>query len=168
VADVAGVRTVAMKDRLKQHSRTKITPVQMRRLCDAPDRSTPIGMRDAALLATMASSGARITEIVTLTPGQLIPRGHGWMIAIQGKNAPKPRDAPLSKEAQTLIVAWMQARPIASPYIFTAWDGRGDRSTAAPLSEPAAWKLVQKYAAQIGIEHIKPHDFRRFVGTQLA
>src|SRR5262245_32064789 len=47
--DVPGVRIVAMKDRLKKHSRTKITPVQMRRLCDTPDRSTPIGMRDAAL-----------------------------------------------------------------------------------------------------------------------
>jgi integrase/recombinase XerD len=167
-ADVPGVRTVAMKERLKKHSRTKITPVQMRRLCDAPDRATPIGMRDAALLATMASSGARITEIVTLTLGQLIPRGHGWMISIQGKNDAEPRDAPLSKEAYSLIVAWMQARPIESPYIFTAWAGRGSRPTAVPLSEPAAWKLVQKYAAQVGIEHLKPHDFRRFVGTQLA
>src|SRR5262245_31972923 len=167
-ADVPGVRTVAMKDRLKKHSRTKITPVQMRRLCDAPDRSTLIGMRDAALLATMASSGARITEIVTLTSSQLVPQGSGWMLSIQGKNDAEPRDAPLSKEAHSLIVAWMQARPIESPYIFTAWAGRGARPTAAPLSEPAAWKLVQKYAAQVGIEHIKPHGLRRFVGTQLA
>jgi len=106
-ADVLGVRTVAMKDRLKQHSRTKISPVQVRRLCDTPDRATSIEMRDAALLATIASSGARITEIVTLTPGQLIPRGPSWMISIQGKNDAEPRDAPLSKEAHSLIVAWI-------------------------------------------------------------
>src|SRR5262249_18618360 len=109
-ADVPGVRTVAMKDRLKKHSRTKITPVQMRRLCDAPDRATPIGMRDAALLATMASSGARIAEVVSLTPGQLVPQGNGWMMSIQGKNDAEPRLAPLSREAHALIVAWMQIR----------------------------------------------------------
>jgi integrase len=28
--------------------------------------------------------------------------------------------------------------------------------------------MVQRYAAKVGLEHIKPHDFRRFVGTKLA
>ncbi len=28
--------------------------------------------------------------------------------------------------------------------------------------------MVQRYAAAVGLEHIKPHDFRRFVGTKLA
>jgi integrase/recombinase XerD len=167
-ADVPGVRAVAMKDRLKKHGRTKITPVQMRQLCSAPDCATLIGMRDAALLATMASSGARIAEVVSLTPGQLVPQGNGWMISIQGKNDIESRLAPLSREAHALIVAWMQARSIQSAYIFTSWAGRGHRPNNTPVSEPAAWKLVQKYAAHIGLEHIKPHDFRRFVGTQLA
>ena len=27
---------------------------------------------------------------------------------------------------------------------------------------------MQGYADQVGLSHIKPHDFRRFVGTQLA
>jgi integrase len=62
----------------------------------------------------------------------------------------------------------MYARPVPSANIFTSWAGRGDRPNSTPLSEPAAWKLAQRYAAQVGIEHIKPHDFRRFVGTQLA
>ena len=36
------------------------------------------------------------------------------------------------------------------------------------MSEVSAWRTVQRYAAQVGLAHIKPHDFRRFVGTQLA
>jgi len=32
----------------------------------------------------------------------------------------------------------------------------------------SAWEMVQRYARKVGLEHIKPHDFRRFVGTQLA
>jgi integrase len=27
---------------------------------------------------------------------------------------------------------------------------------------------VQRYAAQVGLGAVKPHDFRRFVGTELA
>jgi len=27
---------------------------------------------------------------------------------------------------------------------------------------------VQKYACQVGLVHVNPHDFRRFVGTELA
>jgi integrase/recombinase XerD len=32
----------------------------------------------------------------------------------------------------------------------------------------AAWRAVQRYAQHVGLAHVKPHDFRRFVGTELA
>jgi integrase len=32
----------------------------------------------------------------------------------------------------------------------------------------SAWRAVRKYALQCGLPAVKPHDFRRFVGTQLA
>lgn len=166
--DVPGVRVVAMKQRTKQHARTKITPGDMRRLCEAPDQTTLIGMRDAALLATMASSGARIAEVVSLTVGQLIKKDGGHMISIRGKNDAEFREAPLSREAHKLITAWLHARPVLSTFVFTSWAGRGDRPQGTAMSTAAAWKLVQSYAGPLGLEHIKPHDFRRFVGTQLA
>ncbi len=43
-----------------------------------------------------------------------------------------------------------------------------EHSTTVPLSTLNVWCTVQGYADQIGLSHIKPHDFRRFVGTQLA
>ena len=30
------------------------------------------------------------------------------------------------------------------------------------------WQTIKKYADQAGLENVKPHDLRRFVGTQLA
>src|SRR5262245_9041985 len=47
------------------------SPMQMRLLCESPDCSTLVGWRDRALLATLASSGCRVSEVVTLTLGQL-------------------------------------------------------------------------------------------------
>jgi integrase len=36
------------------------------------------------------------------------------------------------------------------------------------MSAVNVWRTVQHYAALVGLAHIKPHDFRRFVGTQFA
>jgi len=36
------------------------------------------------------------------------------------------------------------------------------------MSLTAVWQAVQQYAAAVGLRHVKPHDFRRFVGTELA
>lgn len=36
------------------------------------------------------------------------------------------------------------------------------------ISFVADWQLVQKYATQVGLLHIKLYDFCRFIGTQLT
>src|SRR3712207_2324168 len=42
-APIAGVKPAALKERTKQHARTKITKEDMRRLCSLPDGTTLIG-----------------------------------------------------------------------------------------------------------------------------
>ena len=87
---------------------------------------------------------------------------------VRGKNDTEHRDAPLSREAHALILHWLAVRPVVSDAIFTSFGGRGGRATAAPMSAVSVWRTVQHYADLVGLAHIKPHDFRRFVGTQLA
>src|SRR5919199_2708823 len=166
--EVAGVKAIALKARTKQHARTRITPEGMRRLCSAPDVSTLVGLRDAALLATMASSGLRVAEVASLTVGQILPKGHGLLLSVRGKNDLEYREAPLSREAHGLILQWIGRRPVVSQHLFTIFAGRGQRATGEPLSAVAVWRIVQRYAEACDLAHIKPHDFRRFVGTRLA
>lgn len=59
------------------------------------------------------------------------------------------------EDMRGLIDRWMNSRPRPAC--------NGD-----PLSETAVWKIVTGYAEQCGLKWIKPHYFRRFVGTQLA
>lgn len=166
--EIDGVKVAALKDRTKQHARTRIEPKAMRRLCEAPDRKTLIGARDAALLATMASSGLRISEVASLTTGQIVQRGKGYVLQVRGKNDVEYRDAPISREAHTLIMAWVDRRGVHCGHIFTGFAGRGRAPNTTPLSAVAIWQIVQHYAAAVGLDNVKPHDFRRFVGTQLA
>ncbi len=36
------------------------------------------------------------------------------------------------------------------------------------MSPTSIWRTVQEYATLIGLAHIKPHDLRRFLGTQIV
>ena len=128
------------------------------------------GVSVAALLATLAGSGCRISEVVALTVGQLSARDGGYVLQVLGKGQAQPREAPLSQEAYAHLHAWLAQRAVqggvATPVLLTAF--AGPRPTARRLTPGAAWCAVRKYALQCGLEHVKPHDFRRFVGTQLA
>jgi len=165
---VSGVKAVTLKNRLKTKARVRIEPEEMRQVCNAPELDAQIGLRDVALLATLASSGMRVSEVANLTSSQIRPKRSSFVISVRGKNDIDWREAPLSREAFQHIQTWIQTRSVASDYIFTAFDGRGQRATTRPMSVVAIWRVVRKYAAANGLDDVKPHDFRRFVGTQLA
>jgi integrase/recombinase XerD len=141
----------------------------MRLLCDAPDSQTLLGLRDRAFLATLASSGCSVGEVVALRAAQIWNASPIYIAIPQGKLL-LARHAPLSREAYTRIAAWLEQRPVRSDYVFTRFDGRGlqARASAEPLSRTSAWRLVQRYAQQVGLAGVKPQDFRRFVGCALT
>lgn len=165
---VRGVKVEALKHRQKVHSRVRISPEEMRTLTSLPDPLTLVGIRDTALLHTLATSGLRVDELSTLTQDQIYVKDKGYQVRVMGKNDKEPRDAPLSPEAYTAIQNWLKQRPIESSYVFTSFQGKGEHPNATPLKDVSIWRIVKGYADQCGIEHIKPHDFRRYVGTQLA
>lgn len=167
-AAVAGVKPGALRDRLKPHARTRISPADMRRLCETPNPATMRGLRDRALLHTLAASGVRISELAGLQVGHIIQRDGGYFVQVLGKGQAEPREAHLTREAHSAIRAWLAARPVLSPYVFTSFAGRGNRAQTTPITAAGAWQVIRGYALAAGLPHVKPHDFRRFVGTQLA
>jgi site-specific recombinase XerD len=167
-ARITGVKVPALKARLKPTTRTRIIPGQMRRLCDAPSTARLIGWRDRAVLHTLASSGCRVSEVVSLTSAQVLTRHGSFFVAVLGKNQRTPREAPLSHEAYAAIEAWLARRPVASGYLFTSFGGKGQRLTTRPMHISAAWRLVRHYARQIGLEGISVHSFRKFVVTEFT
>ncbi len=166
--NIAGVKTAALKTRIKASARTRIEPIAMRKMCDTPDNQGLIGLRDTALLATLASSGLRVSEVAGLTCIQIRPKGSSYVVLVRGKNDVEEREAPLSREAFGHIQTWLEKRPIQSQFIFTAFSGRGERPLNRVMSVVSIWRVVRKYAEANDLDNIKPHDFRRFVGTQLA
>lgn len=166
----------ALKERRRPFARTRITPDEMRKICDAPVTlvdGNPLALRDRAMMLTLATSGLRITECCHVKFNDIRKLGHDSYVIenVAAKYHDQPRTVPLSPEAYEAILDWIEFRPIQSPYVFT---GVGYTKIGEvlyhdkPLNSHTAQSRIRKYGIEVGIPHVKPHDFRRFVGTQLA
>jgi integrase len=161
-------------------------------ICEAPDVSQLKGLRDRALLFTLATSGVRCEEVAKLLvehvieeerelteeeweryghkPEKLADLQHGYVIKVIGKTDTGLRTAPLSPEAYTYIQAWLKARAgqVDSPYVFTSFTTRKFIPQNRHMGRNSVWDVVKRYAGQCGYPDITTHDFRRYVGTRLA
>lgn len=139
------------------------------RLLEAPDRSTPAGLRDRALLEFLYSTGARISEAIAVDLDDLVLE-EGELPAVVrlfGKGG-KERVVPVGSYARTALEEYkVRARPsLASagrgtPALFL--NARGGR-----ISRQGAYLILKKYAQMAGIEEeVSPHTLRHSFATHL-
>ncbi len=178
--EVEGARMQGLKENQRPHNRVEIKADAMREMVDLAEGDHLLALRNRALLLTLASTGLRVDTFRQLKLDQIVRRDSDWAFHIRSKNEVKYRDVPMSDEAYQAIQAWVAVRPKPSAYIFTHFDGgksEGEhtRLSDQPLSAVSVWRIVKQYGTQVGLVDaetqeatIKPHDFRRFVGTRVA
>jgi integrase/recombinase XerD len=159
----------AMRHRQKR-KRNRLLPEEVRRICRAPDASTLVGLRDRAFLLCLASSGCRLGEVVSLTREQIRRDGERLVLEVWGKGQAIPRLAPLSQEALAWTERWLAARArfLETAPIFTRFANRLAIPTGQPLSNGGAYTMFKRYAACVGLPYAMPHDFRKFVASEIA
>ena len=129
-----------------------------RRLLDAPVRTTPLGVRDRALLAVLAYTGCRVGELVRLRVRDYKTSGAHRILAIQGKGG-KERSVPLHPEAVERLEGWLEVGSIREggaaalfPPPRTA-RGRGrDGFRAKSLTRRAVQHLVGRYVEALRLD----------------
>ena len=86
-----------------------LTRAQLQRLLSLPDRTNPIGRRDACLLALLAGCGLRRSEECNLTVDQVqrLPDGRLLLVNLKGKGG-RIRSVSVPRWAQTDIENWME------------------------------------------------------------
>jgi integrase/recombinase XerD len=95
----------------KRHQRGGLTYLnldEIKALLAAPDTSTWLGRRDHALLLLAVLTGVRVTELVTLTVGD-VHLGAGAHIKVQGKGR-KRRATTLTPETVAVLRQWLKER----------------------------------------------------------
>jgi integrase/recombinase XerD len=134
------------------------------RLIEAPDRSTPTGLRDRAILEVLYGAGLRVSELTGLDVDDLDLEGGS--VRVVGKGG-KEREVPIGRHAQHAVGAYLsRARPsLAGQRTRGALflNTRGGR-----LSRQACAKLLAVYATRAGIgRRVSPHDLRHSFATHL-
>lgn len=155
-----------------RHLPKALTVEQVEALLAAPDRDTPTGLRDAALLELLYGTGARISEIVRLDVDDLtrvlraLADGPATL-RLFGKGS-KERLVPLGTYAARAVEAWLvRGRPAM------ATRGSGDpalllNTRGARLSRQSAWEAIRRAADCAGLEvEISPHTLRHSYATHL-
>lgn len=135
---------------------------QVEALLAAPDVSTPLGLRDRALLETLYAGGLRVSELTGLERSALsLDRG---LVRVSGKGG-KERLVPLGEQAVDWLGRYLQqARPDAKGHESRVFLSRTGRA----LTREAVWQRIRLHATRAGIEQrVYPHLLRHSFATHL-
>ena len=143
-----------------------MTVDECRRLLDAPDPSTPIGIRDRAILAVLAYSACRVGELAKLRVGDVQADGGHTVLHLLGKGG-RERAVALHAEAVDRLENWLRqieveeaGSPLFRPVVSAHGQGR-DGFRNRPLTIRSIEKLIRKHSTAIDLDsRISVHSLR--------
>jgi integrase/recombinase XerD len=142
-------------------------------LIEAPPPDTLRGLRDRAMLSLMYAAGLRVSELVSLTLGD-VDRSRG-IVSAYGKGK-KRRLVPIGEVALDHLSAYLEARTADAQARAEAHGVRPPQPSqllfpsprGGKLTRQAFWKIVGKRARGAGIRsHVHPHQLRHSFATHL-
>jgi integrase/recombinase XerD len=141
---------------------------EISKLLAAPNLTTPIGLRDRAMLEVLYSTGLRVSELLSLRISDIDMR-LGCVRCI-GKGD-KERLVPIGRKAIEAVEQWLAhgrpkfARPGSPPphnqvLLLTSIGRR--------LSRVGIWKILHDYGTRLGLRgRLTPHKLRHSFATHL-
>ncbi len=124
----------------------------------------PKGARDGALIALLRGGGMRRQEICDLELAHYDRADVSFKV--RGKRN-KERRVPIQIQVADALTDWLVVRGVRDGPLFCSIT-KGGHLTHKKLSPTAIYNTVNERAAQAGVSHLSPHDFRRtFAGDLL-
>jgi integrase/recombinase XerD len=148
--------------------RSVLSKKEMARLLAAPDATTPLGLRDRAMLEVLYSTGIRNAELRALQLYDL-DLDRGLLRINDGKNA-KDRVVPLGEVACAFLREYLAE---ARPKLLSVRGGAGEAKVflsknGRPLLPLGVIVPIHKHAKAAGIERpVTPHTLRHTFATHL-
>ena len=136
-----------------------LTYEEVEALLEAPDISTPRGLRDKTMLETMYATGLRVSELLSIRIKDLdLEEG---TIKVKGKGS-KERVVNFGPYVGEYLNLYLGKRKNQkNPYLFPGPKGK-------PLTRVHFYKTVRSYASKAGIARpVSPHTLRHSFATHL-
>ena len=147
-----------------------ITPAQVRRLLASIDTSRTVGLRDRAVLGTLAGTGARVGAVSRLRIRDLRDHGDHRALRVREKRG-LVREIPVRIDLDRWLRAYLSALDDADNPdrpLFRPLDRRTRRLAARPLPPYAIRAMLKRRLRDAGLPSIiTPHSFRAMVVTDL-
>lgn len=143
---------------------TVLSREEVAKLIEQPQGSSPLALRDKAMLELMYASGLRVSEAISLDVGDIDVQAK--ILKTLGKGG-KERIVPVGKLALAAHLLYLrEGRPLllrggVQSTLLLSKQGK-------PLTRQGLYKIVVSHAAAAGIEkHISPHTLRHTFATHL-
>lgn len=147
-----------------------LTEEQITSLIDAVLVTEPVHRRDLALIELLYATGARISEAVGLSIGEIDLDAR--LVRLYGKGS-KERIVPFGSSALEALEDWFSPRGRAR-LVPQRWRRRDDAEAVflstrgGRLSRQAAWMMIKRYGVRAGIgDELSPHVLRHSCATHL-
>ncbi len=140
-----------------------LDPLEARQLLDSIDVSTPIGLRDRALIALMVYSFARIGAALAMRVEDVFVQNRRLWVRLREKGG-KRHEMPCHHTLEAYLHAYLEGTGIdqdpKGPLFRTIGRGTG-RLSRTPLPQANAYLMVQRRTLAAGIgTRIGNHSFR--------
>lgn len=137
-----------------------LTVHQAEKFINAPDTATLKGKRDRALLSVLIGCGLRREETATLGLEHIQQRDARWVVVDMKGKGGRVRTVPMPAWTKAAIDQWTTAAGFTAGRVFRPVN-KGDRLCGDTMTAQSIFETVKKYAAEIGLKELAPHDLRR-------
>jgi integrase/recombinase XerD len=165
-ASVRGVKETVMEGKTPE-----ISIDQARTLLASVDTGHVVGLRDRAILATLAYTACRAGAVAKLRLGDFQCDGTQYVLRFQEKGG-KSREIPVRHDLEGFILAYLDAAGLAADAkdkpLFRSVLRRTKQLTGNPLTTKAICELVKRRLKDAGLpSRLSPHSFRVTAITDL-
>jgi site-specific recombinase XerD len=153
------IKGITRKGTKKRHARESLTDSEARRVLSQPNRETPEGIRDYAMLATMLYTAARGIELHRADLSDLQTMNGKLVLYVQGKgHIEKDEMLVITGEAESAMRSWLATRGKQNGALFISLS---NRSKGERLSRRALRDIIKGYFDKAGVHGNKTtHSLR--------
>jgi site-specific recombinase XerC len=140
-----------------------LDPAEARALLDSIDTSTPIGLRDRALIALMVYSFARVGAALSMKVEDVYTQSRRLWLRLHEKGG-KEHKMPCHHNLEEYLTAYFDGcglRDDPKGPLFRTIPNRGGRLTQSSMTQPDAYRMIGRRTAAAGIDtKVGNHSFR--------
>jgi site-specific recombinase XerD len=140
-----------------------LTAEEARTLLDTIDTTTPIGLRDHALISLMVYTFARVGAVLTMQVRDVYVQGRRTWVRLHEKGG-KEHEMPCHHQLEASLHAYLEGAGLTTDdkgYLFRSMAGKTGVLTERPLGQSDVYRLIRRRAEAADIHTaIGCHSFR--------